>query len=99
MIDLCNVDDSICLNLAHHPTANSLASGSLDRVDVPSLTTNLTTFDESNGMDHATSHAPNGSSVNLPTGWMHIADPDGRPFYYNLLTKQSQWQAPLQDVM
>lgn len=73
-------------------TANSLASGSLDRVEVPPLTTGLTFEDiNGNGLDH---HTGSPQATPLPTGWMHIADPEGRVFYYNLLTKQSQWQCP-----
>lgn len=59
---------------------------------VPQLTTNF----EMNGGSGRNSpdRAPAGAQVPLPNGWMHIHDPDGRAFYYNIITKQSQWQAP-----
>lgn len=44
------------------------------------------------------SHSPTTfSSVDsepLPNGWLQIYDPDGRPFYHNLLTRESQWHRP-----
>ena len=34
-------------------------------------------------------------SVNaLPFGWISMADPEGRVFYFNGLTGQSQWSVP-----
>ncbi len=34
---------------------------------------------------------PNG----LPFGWMSMADPEGRMFYFNNLTGAAQWNPPL----
>lgn len=78
----------------HAPLLASLAQagGGADtlanlNLDLPRLTTD---FDLSPPRSPTSPTPPP-----LPNGWMHITDPDGRPFFYNLLTKQSQWQQPI----
>ncbi len=36
-----------------------------------------------------------GQANGLPFGWMSIADPEGRMFYFNNLTGAAQWNLPL----
>lgn len=35
-----------------------------------------------------------GSESGLPEGWVAMTDPDGRSFWYNVLTRQSTWEVP-----
>ena len=35
-----------------------------------------------------------GMASGLPFGWMSMADPEGRVFYFNGLTGQAQWSIP-----
>lgn len=35
-----------------------------------------------------------GTAIALPFGWMTMADPEGRVFYFNGLTGQAQWSLP-----
>ena len=36
-----------------------------------------------------------GQGLGLPFGWMSMADPEGRVFYFNNLTGAAQWSLPL----
>lgn len=51
-------------------------------------------FDMAGGASQPHSPAASEQGGELPNGWMHISDPDGRSFFYNLLTKESRWKMP-----
>ena len=63
-------------------TRSSLASRAPDSRSAPATPS----MSFSHGMNHG-----NG----LPFGWMSMADPEGRVFYFNSLTGLAQWTVPL----